>query len=349
MRSLRERRAAAQLLADGRGRGLEAAVRHLLAVQAQDARAARLALRARVPGLDAAALDRALGEERALVVGWLGRGTLHLVHRDDYRWLLALTAPERTAANARRLAQEGVTPADADRGLRVVEDALVDEGPLTRAELGERLAVAGVRVEGQALPHLLMLAALRGIALLGPERDGTRAFALVRDWLADAADEGDPNIALAELARRYLAAHGPATAADLAAWIGLPLGAARAGLHAIAGELAEESGGLVDLKARRASRGRLAPRLLPAFDPYMLGWRDRSFAVPPEHARRMHPGGGTLRAVAVADGTVIATWSARRRGSAVAVELDPFAALDPGMADALRAEAAAVERFLSDR
>jgi hypothetical protein len=57
----------------------------------------------------------------------------------------------------------------------------------------------------------------------------------------------------------------------------------------------------------------------------------------------------TLRAVAVADGTVIATWSARRRGSAVAVELDPFAALDPGMADALRAEAAAVERFLSDR
>lgn len=61
-------------------------------MQAQDLRAARLALRARGDGLTAASVDAALTAERSLVVGWLGRGTLHLVSRDDYPWLLGLTA-----------------------------------------------------------------------------------------------------------------------------------------------------------------------------------------------------------------------------------------------------------------
>src|SRR3954452_9114119 len=162
-------------------------VRHLLAVQAQDLRAARLALRARSEGLTAADVNNALTEERSLVVAWLGRGTLHLVTADDYPWLLALTAPTRLTNNRRRLGQEGVAPDDADRAVKVIERALADEGPLTRPELAERIAAHGIRTEGQATPHLLMLAALRGIAVLGPLREeGGQAFALARDWLGTA-------------------------------------------------------------------------------------------------------------------------------------------------------------------
>lgn len=332
-RSLRLLRAGAQLLDAPLPATPEEVVRRLLAVQAQDLRAARLALRARSSApLTAAGVDGALAGDRSLVVGWLCRGTLHLVCAEDYPWLLALTAPTRFATSRRRLGQEGVAPDDADRAVTVIERALADEGPLTRAALAERIAARGIRTEGQATPHLLMLAALRGVAVLA----GEQRFVLARDWLGAPAPV-DRQRALAELARRYLTAHGPATAADLAAWSGLPVRDARAGLTAIAGELLEVDGELVDLTAREPAPDSIPPRLLAAFDPYLLGWKDRSFAVPAEHARRVHPGGGVLRAVATIDGLVVGTWRARRR-----VELEPFGPIEE---TAFRAEIEDVARF----
>jgi hypothetical protein len=167
-----------------------------------------------------------------------------------------------------------------------------------------------------------------------------QCFALAHDWLGAPDAPAERDVALAELARRYLRGHGPATAADLAAWSGLSLRDARSGLVAIAGEL-EQRGELVDLAGRPEPPRRLPARLLPAFDPYLLGWRDRSFAVAAEDARRVHPGGGIVRATAVADGRVVGTWS-RRRG---AVVIEPFAPPPPRVAAALRREAAAIERF----
>jgi hypothetical protein len=377
--ALRARRAFAQGL--GRPRAAPAAevVGRLLAVPAQDPRAARLALRARTRGLTAADVDAALTDDRSLVVAWLGRGTLHLVRAEDHGWLLALTAAPRMAANRRRLGQEGVSPGEADRAVGVIERALAADGPLTRAQLAARLSAAGVRTEGQATPHLLMLAALRGIVVLGPLRDGDQAFALTREWVGPAragrlaagparagrlaagpartgprgagAARAGPlagearDTALSELARRYLAAHGPATAGDLAAWAGLPLRDARAGLAAIAGALDELPGGLVDLRGREPPRGPAPARLLGAFDPYLLGWRDRGFAVAAEHARAVYPGGGIVRAVATVGGRAVGTWAARRRGARLTVTIEPFGALAPRVAAALRADATDVARF----
>jgi hypothetical protein len=347
---LRARRTAAQRLHRPDGADAVAVVRGLLAVQAQDPRAARLALRARTTGLTASAVDAALTHERSLVTGWLLRGTLHLVTPDDYPWLLGVTAPGGAAGGARRLGQEGVTPDGAERAVAVIERALADEGPLPRAALGERIARAGVPTAGQALPHLLALAARRGVALLGPVVDGEQHFAAVRDWLGAGVElppAGDVRAAaLAELARRYLAGHGPATAADLAGWAGLPLRDARAGLTAIARDLTE-AGHLVDLaaRARDPDPAALAPRLLPAFDPYLLGWRDRAFAVPARHAARVHPGGGMLRAVALDAGRAIGTWGARRRDGRLAVRIEPFGRMAAVVRRALEEEAQDAGRF----
>jgi hypothetical protein len=334
--ALRRARAAAQLLHRPAAMDPVAVVEHLLAVQAQDLRAARLALRARGSG---GGIDAALND-RSLVVAWLCRGTLHLVRAGDYPWLLALTAPGRVTANARRLRQEGVSGDDAARAVDIVERALADEGPLTRAQLAERIAARGIRTEGQATPHLLLLAALRGIVLLGPLRDGGHAFALARDWLGDSAPV-DRDVALAELARRYLRGHGPASAADLAAWAGLALRDARTGLAAIAGELATR-GELVDLAARKAAPEAIPARLLPAFDPYLLGWKDRGFAVPAAHAKRVHPGGGMLRATATVDGRAVGTWTV----PGGKVELELFGRVSAAARAELAAEAEDVERLL---
>ena len=314
--------------------------RRLLAIQGQDQRGARLAIRARSAGLTAADVDHALTEERSLLITWLNRGTLHLVHRDDYPWLHALTAPQLLSANARRLAQEGVTPARAERGVATIERALMDEGQLTRAQLGERIAAAGVRTEGQALVHLLMLASLRGIAIRGPMAGSEHAYVLVRDWLGE-APRVDRAWALAELARRYLAGHGPADDRDLARWAGVRLRDARAGLDAVSSEVVEHDGAL-ELAANRARRTPALPppKLLGAYDPVLLGWVSRE-AILAGH-KQLVTVNGLFRPFALVEGRAAAIWRLRRGE----VELEPLRPLSASERHALTRETRDAVRFL---
>ena len=97
-------------------------------MQGQDPRGARLAVRARTEGLTAADVDRALSEERSLLITWLNRGTLHLVRSEDYPWLHALTTPPLFTSATRRLTQEGVPPDAAERGVATIERALAGRG-----------------------------------------------------------------------------------------------------------------------------------------------------------------------------------------------------------------------------
>src|SRR6202035_5052456 len=108
--------------------------------------------------------------------------------------------------------------------------------PLDRDRLRQHLTARGVRTQGQAFVQLLVAASIRGLIVRGPMTGGKHAFVLVREWLGEVAPV-DRDRALAELARRYLAGHGPANDRDLARWAGLPVRDARAGLSAIASEL----------------------------------------------------------------------------------------------------------------
>ena len=337
--SVVRKRLTAQLLTGPPARDPVAVAERLLAVQAQDPRAARLAVRARSTGLSAADVDRALTEERSLVVTWLNRGTLHLVRSEDYPWLHALTAPRLFTGNARRLAEEGVSPDAAERGVAVIERSLAADGPLGRDDLRDRVAASGVRTEGQALVHLLMLASLRGLAVRGPVVGGRQAYVLARDWLGEPPPV-DGERALAELARRYLAGHAPADEHDLAKWAGLPLRDARAGLGAIASELVEHDGGLVHLAARSPSADLPPPRLLGAFEPVLLGWRSRAPLVGPHEPAIV--ANGLFRPFALVRGRAAATW--RLRGAEVVLE--PFASLASDDARALDEDAKDVVRYL---
>lgn len=336
-------RLTAQLLAGAPARDPVDVVQRLLAVQGQDPRGARLAIRARSSGLSAADVDCALTDDRTLLITWLNRGTLHLVGREDYPWLHALTTPPLLTGNARRLAQEGVTRSLAERGVNVIQRSLAEEGPLTRVELRDRIAAAGVRTEGQALVHLLMLASLRGITVRGPMVGRQHAYVLVDDWLGKPAAAIDREGALAELARRYLAGHGPADERDLAKWAGLPLRDARVGLGAIASELDTRADGLVDLAGRPAVAELPPPRLLGAFDPLLLGWTSRE-AILSVHNQRIVTVNGLFRPFALVRGRAVATW--RLLAGEIAVE--PFDRLTRRDAAALNADAKDVARYLGD-
>ncbi len=317
-----------------------AVAERLLAVQGQDPRGARLAIRARTSGLIAADVDRALSEDRSLLITWLNRGTLHLVRSEDYPWLQALTTPPLLTSCTRRLRQEGVSPEDAERGVATIERVLADDGPLTRQQLRERLDSANVPTEGQTLIHLLFLAAVRGIAVRGPMIGKQHAYVLVRDWL-EPQKAVDREAALAELARRYLVGHAPADDRDLARWAGLPLRDSRAGLAAIGSELVEREDGLVHLAKHPRTAEIPQPRLLGAFDPLLLGWTSREAVLGPH--THFVTRNGMFRPFALVDGRAAANWGFAKGE----VTIEPLERLDKAAAAALELEAADVSRFLA--
>jgi Winged helix DNA-binding domain len=333
-----ERLTAQGLAGEPLGRPEDVAER-LLAVQGQDPRGARLAVRARTRGVSAADVDRALTEDRSLLITWLNRGTLHLVRSEDYPWLHALTTPPLLTSCSRRLRQEGVTEAEAERGLAAIERALGEEGPLTGRDLKERLGRSGVPTGGQAFLHLMFLSAVRGATVRGPMLGRQHAYALVRDWLGPRKPV-DRGAALAELSRRYLVGHGPASDRDLARWAGLPLRDARAGLAAIASELVEREDGLVDLARRPPPAPLPPPRLLGAFDPLLLGWTSREEIVGPH--RMLVTINGIFRPFALVDGRAVATWKL----SDGRLTIEHLGKVTKRAAAALEADAAAVLEFL---
>ncbi len=221
--------------------------------------------------------------------------------------------------------------------MAAVVRALAD-GPLGRDALREVVRSADVPVAGQALPHVLMLASLRGLVVRGPVVDGTQAFVLLADWLGP-LPEVDREAALVRLAERYLAGHGPASDRDLARWAGLPLGDVRRGLRAAA---ARRAGGRPAGAARAGpSRRRcLRPRLLGAFDPVLLGWTSRTDVVG-SHTTLVTDN-GVFRPFAMVDGRAVATWG-YARGT---VTLTPLEPLEAAVQQALSADAQAVEAYL---
>jgi len=317
-----------------------AVAERLLAVQGQDPRGFRLAVRARTDGLSAADVERALDEQRSLLVTWLNRGTLHLVRSEDYPWLQALTTPPLLSSCARRLRQEGVSEAEAERALKAIERALADEGPLTRVQLRERIDAAGVRTDGQALIHLLFLSAVRGLTVRGPVVGREHAYVLVRDWLGEQSPV-DRDAALAELARRYLAGHQPANDRDLAKWAGLPLRDARAGLAAIAAEVEQGEDGLLRLPGRPEPAELPAPRLLGAFDPVLLGWTSREEVIG-RHTRLVTKN-GIFHPFAMVEGRAVAKWG----WPGGKLKLEPLERLPAKVRAALEADAEDVSRFLA--
>jgi hypothetical protein len=341
-------RAAAQLLNRPRELTHPADVaREICGAQAQDPRAGRLAFRARNPRLTAADVDRARTEERSLVRTWAMRNTMHLLAADDLPWIGPLFEPGLERFARRRLGHFGVGTAAADRALALIGKALESDGPLSRGELERRLAATGLEITPERRMHLVALAVSTRVACLGPDEGSVTLMASAREWLGERPPH-DRSAALAELARRYLRAFGPATEVDFAGWAGLALGPVREGLAAIAAEIDEvRCEGTVMLRLRRRARraNPRAVRLLPGWDTYLMGHRERGFIAPPGRWERINLGGGMLRPAILAGGAAAGTWRARRSGGRIQIELEPFGPLSAEVRGAADAEVADIARF----
>jgi hypothetical protein len=299
------------------------------AVQAQDYLGSLWAIGLRLPGSREKDIERAIAA-RTIVRTWPMRGTLHFVAATDVRWMLALLTPNVVRRGARRLAELGLDEAALRKSRKALVKALQGGRQRTRQNVYEVLEAAKVSTAGQRGIHVLWQLAQEGLVCFGAREGKQPTIALLDEWVPPAAPLAEDE-ALALVARRYFAGHGPATLSDFTWWTGLPAGKARQALESVTGELESEVQGEATYWFARsqvaAARGPRVPRahLLPAFDEFLVGYRDRSAVL--AESREVTRAWGLLSPTFLLGERVGGTWGRELRDKAVVVTLSPFAKL----------------------
>jgi hypothetical protein len=303
------------------------AVRWLGAVQSQDYAGAKWALGQRTRASTDAAIDRVF-DEGAILRTHVMRPTWHFVAPEDVGWLLDLTAPRIRRGLVARYRELGIDAKLSVRAAAAFAAALAGGRHLTRTELGRVLTAAGISPEGQRLPHLLIGAELDKVIVSGPRRGKQFTYALFEER-APNAHELERTQALAELTSRYFRSHGPAQIQDLTWWSGLTAAEARMGIElagkALGHRVIEGKDYWCDAAAGKASSAGVVAHLLPNFDEYTVGYRDRSALIPA--AGRFDPSlysfGSILSNILTIDGVVRGAWrrSFARDGMLIEIRL----------------------------
>lgn len=313
----------------------EAVVQALGAVQSQDYLGAAWALALRGGGLTLADVDRALADGRILRTHVL-RPTWHFVAPADLRWMLALTGPRLKRLLSTYDARLELDAALYRRARATIVRTLEGGTSLTRPELATALARARIQAAGQRLAHLVMDAEFAGVVCSGPRRGSHVTYALV-DERVPATPAMSRDEALAALAQRYFASHGPATVHDFSWWSGLTIGDARRGIEA--GAVRER----VLTSPPTADRVAGAHFLLSNYDEYFIAYRHRDAVI--ERTRARNVGVWTTAEYPhqiVLPGRVAGSWRRELAPTRATITLKTYA---PPVAAELRALTAAATRF----
>lgn len=348
---LRASRLAHQLLTPPAKRPTASVVQRMLAAQGQDFRAVcwAIGLRAGVSAGEVyAEFDRG-----AIVRSWPMRGTLHVVGASDLRWMLRLTAPRQLQGAKKRHADLGLDAAVFERAAAIATEVLAGGRALDRAEFSSCLQHAGIDTAGQRGYHFIWHLAMTGKVVWGPMRGDEQLLVLSEEWLpkTDEQDLSREHL-LGRFLERYLAGHAPATLDDFAWWAGITKTDAGIGLAVARPRLAEipfdgERFWMPADDADAGSRPSPAVSLLPGFDEYLLGYRDRSRVLAAEHTAAVIPGGnGVFQPLLVVRGEVVGTWRRAISRGVLRITPRPFGELSIGELDSLTKAAERHRGFL---
>jgi hypothetical protein len=319
-------------------------------LHAQLLSSAELSLWARVDRLAAAAVQQALWSEGSLVKTWAMRGTLHLLPRTDLPLFFGALSTYTHFLEQTWFKHLRLTPEDLEAVTAALAQALPGRA-LTREEVADEVArVTGsgkyATILRQRWGVMLKPAAFRG-HLSFAQSEGQR----VRFTHPGAVKPWDAARALREMARRYLAAYGPATRQDFAAWWGESAAQAAALLESLDTVEVEVAGTRAfllqrDARAALAARPTGAVRLLPAFDPYIIGAPRRGGLFPLAHKPRIYRGQGWISPTLAVDGRIEGVWRHERHGRKLTVTIEPFARPSASVRAGVAAEAESLAAFL---
>lgn len=320
------------------------AVERLCGLQAQEPKPPFLGLWTRLAAFQTEDLNSAL-RERALVRATMMRGTLHLMTASDY--LAFRTALQPVLDQGLKVLGTRAKGLEKEKVLPVARELLL-ESPRTftqvRSLLQERFPEVNERALGFAVRMCLPLVMVPTEDRWGYSRNSE--FTLADTWLG-APPSGDT--AVEELVLRYLAAFGPASAADAQRWSGLPglteiLDGLRPRLRVFSDDRGRELFDLPD--APRPPEDATAPvRFLPEFDNLVLAHSDRRRIISDEHRPGLTTKNLRVRATFLWDGFAAGTWEAERKRRTATLRLRPFAPLPRGALTEMTAEAESLVRF----
>ncbi len=300
-------------------------VEWLGAVQAQDYAGGKWSIGLRLPESTDTSIEQAIAD-KTIIRTWAMRGTLHFVAASDIHWLIDLLAPRVIASNARRYRELELDEQTLAHSNNVLKNAVQDGKELNRRELLAILEKNSISTEGQRAAYMLQRASLDGLICQGVARRNIPIYRSFPEPLpkTNAMGRGE---ALAELAKRYFKSHGPATLQDFVWWSGLLVVDAQAGLETVQSQLIPET---VANQTYWRSQSVLnvpdsPPRahLLPSFDEYLLGYRDRSASFNALQAKNINLGNRFSPTIAL-DGRIVGTWKRVFKKGAVVITTKLF-------------------------
>ena len=296
------------------------------AMQAQDYAMVKWAIGVRLPNATDRVLETAI-DNGEIIRTHLLRPTWHLVSADDIYWMLELTAPQIKASLKSRHNELELSEAIFTKSNASIEKALRDGKQLTREELIAKLGKAKIATDDNRSSHLLLRAELDGIVCSGATKGGKQTCAL----LAARVPKTKPltkEEALAKLAKKYFTSHCPATLQDFVWWSGLSVGEAKHALEMIKADFVSET---IDAQTYWLAdffsipkAGKESVYLLPAFDEFIISYKDRSASLPFENHNKTISNNGIFRPVIVVNGQVTGIWKRTIKKDQVMVETEFF-------------------------
>jgi len=296
------------------------------AMQAQDFNQAKWALGLRLPHLTEIQIEEAFNHGDILRTH-LMRPTWHFVSPDDIYWLLELSAKQIKSAMKARNRQLELTEDVFKKSQQVMLKSLEGNRTLTRDELGVYLNNAGIKTNEQRLPHILMEAEIDGIICSGGIKAKKQTYTLLSERVP-VKKKISTEEALALLAKKYFASHGPASLPDFIWWSGLPVSEARKALDMNKSDLYSatinnevywytEPVSVIQPKADSVY-------LLPAFDEYLISYKNRNAAITADHHKKAISNNGIFWPVIVVNGQISGVWKRTLKKDKVLIELDHF-------------------------
>lgn len=293
-------------------------VKHMAGIQAQDFEMAKWAVGIRMQNPDLEAINAALDSAK-IIRAHIFRPTWHLVTGEDYWWMNRFSAPFLRKGHTGRFQQLGLNETLLQKTRKLIHKSLLARPSLTRQQILEVFQSHKFKPDPQQLNHILYDAELEGLICSGPQQGKTHSYTLVEQRLPSPVGKTAEE-ALAELTIRYFKSHGPATLQDLTKWMNIPVNTARLGIEMNRSSLDFQTiNGKVHWFTDHPEPARSRPRpflLLPAYDEYLIGYADRSFAIQPEFIPVVMTSNGILHPTLVYRGKVLGLWK-RKPGSKV--------------------------------
>lgn len=327
-------RLASQLLSQSTVQSPADIVAHFGVIQAQHYEMAKWAIGMRLAPSAESSLDiiqQAIDQGQILRTHIM-RPTWHFVTAEDIRWMAQLSKAsiQRVIRDKKRLEALGLTENLFKRAIRLFEKHLAGNNGLTKEELDILFESEGIRLVTGTMYRLLMFAETEGVICSGADRVGKPTYALLDECVPSIAEISEDE-AITRLARAYFRSHSPAQLTDFVWWSGLTTRQARQAIDNLEGELIREVYDGQTYYIYSSCLGRVIEpmrdriHLLPAFDEYIIAYKDRDLIIPSQHQKACYTN-GTFYPTILQHGRVVGLWSRKKNKSGVTVEAEYFEA-----------------------